>query len=59
MDKIFADELEKLTSGQVKTRIFHSGSLSSTKQSWLKWHRAALWTRASRRAPISWAGRPR
>jgi tripartite ATP-independent transporter DctP family solute receptor len=31
MEKIFADELEKLTKGQVKTRIFHSGSLSSNE----------------------------
>ncbi len=31
MDKVFADELEKLTKGQVKTRIFHSGSLSSNE----------------------------
>jgi tripartite ATP-independent transporter DctP family solute receptor len=31
MEKVFADELEKLTKGQVKTRIFHSGSLSSNE----------------------------
>ncbi len=29
--KIFADELEKLTKGQVKVQIFHSGSLSSNE----------------------------
>jgi tripartite ATP-independent transporter DctP family solute receptor len=29
--KVFADELEKLTKGQVKVQIFHSGSLSSNE----------------------------
>jgi TRAP-type transport system periplasmic protein len=32
MEKIFADELEKLTNGQVKSRIFHSGALSSNER---------------------------
>ena len=32
MEKIFADELEKLTAGQVKSRIFHSGALSSNER---------------------------
>jgi TRAP-type transport system periplasmic protein len=31
MEKVFADELERLTKGQVKSRIFHSGSLSSNE----------------------------
>ncbi len=31
MDRVFADELERLTKGQVKSRIFHSGSLSSNE----------------------------
>jgi len=31
MEKVFADELEQLTKGQVKSRIFHSGSLSSNE----------------------------
>ena len=30
--KVFADELEKLTKGQVKVRIFHSGSLTSNER---------------------------
>jgi TRAP-type transport system periplasmic protein len=29
--KVFADEVEKLTKGQVKVQIFHSGSLSSNE----------------------------
>jgi len=29
--KVFADELEKATKGQVKTQLFHSGSLSSNE----------------------------
>ena len=32
MEKVFADELEKLTSGQVKSKIFHSGALSSNER---------------------------
>jgi tripartite ATP-independent transporter DctP family solute receptor len=31
MEKVFADELEQLTKGQVKSKIFHSGSLSSNE----------------------------
>ncbi len=32
MEKVFADELEKLTKGQVKSKIFHSGALSSNER---------------------------
>jgi TRAP-type transport system periplasmic protein len=32
MEKVFADELEKLTNGQVKSKIFHSGALSSNER---------------------------
>jgi tripartite ATP-independent transporter DctP family solute receptor len=32
MEKVFADELERLSQGQVKTKIFHSGSLSSNER---------------------------
>jgi tripartite ATP-independent transporter DctP family solute receptor len=32
MEKVFADELERLTGGQVKSKIFHSGSLSSNER---------------------------
>jgi tripartite ATP-independent transporter DctP family solute receptor len=31
MERVFADELEKATNGQVKVQIFHSGSLSSNE----------------------------